>query len=344
MIFRSFICIFAAVGSLAAQAIDLRLPTENHHLLTGEPEKFYMYVDRNFEGEVSQPWEGGAYGYVRSPIRVGNTVVMSRFHEGIDIAPVKRDKAGNPLDLVMAISDGKVVHVSPVAGRSNYGKYVVVEHDWDDSKVISLYAHLAEITVQIGDPVKVGSVLGRMGYTGVGLNRTRAHVHLEIGLVSSMNYDGWHKQNFGSPNYHGNYNGMNIAGVDVAAFFLEHQKNPSLTISQFVLSQPMQFKVTVPATAKEPEFLTRHPWMKRGEVEGAVSWEIGFSATGHAIAFQPSTRQVSSPIVTHLRPSEIPQQWLTRGLLRGVGKNATLSPGGKRMVDLVMDTFPMPTN
>ena len=44
-------------------AVELQLPTENHHLFTGEPEKFYMYVDRTFEGETSKPWEGGSFGF-----------------------------------------------------------------------------------------------------------------------------------------------------------------------------------------------------------------------------------------------------------------------------------------
>ena len=103
----------------------------------------------------------------------------------------------------------------------------------------------------------------------------------------------------------------------------------------------MQFKVTVPATNAEPEFLTRYPWMRRGEVPGAVSWEVGFAATGHVISFTPSIRPVTEPVVTHLRPSEISQRWLTRGLLTGTGKAATLSHGGKNMVALVMDDFPM---
>jgi len=325
---------------LCAEPIVLSLPTENHHLFSGEPEKFYMYVDRIFEGETTKPWEGGSFGYVRSPIRVGGHVVMSRFHEGIDIAPVRRDKAGNPIDLVMSIAKGAVVHTSPIAGRSNYGKYVVVEHDWDDSKVYSLYAHLAEITAQIGDAVDAGSVLGRMGYTGAGLDRTRAHVHLEIGLLMSTNYQAWHDQNFGSANYHGNFNGMNVAGLDVAAFFLEHRKNPDLRFSEFVLSRPMQFKVTVPAESVEPDFLARHPWMRRVGAADAVSWEVGFAATGHVISFTPSSRKVSAPVVTHMRPSEIPQRWLTRGLLTGEGNGTSLSAGGRSMIALVMDSFP----
>lgn len=341
MITKFLLGLFAMAAWVIAEPLEISLPTENQHLFSGQPEKFYMYVDRNFEGNVSQPWEGGSFGYVRSPIRVGGKVVMSRFHEGVDIAPVKRDKAGNPLDLVMSIAKGTVVHVSAVSGRSNYGKYVVVEHDWENSKVCSLYAHLAEITVVPGDAVKMGSVLGRMGYTGVGLNRTRAHVHLELGLSMSMKYNGWHKQNFGSLNHHGNYNGMNLAGVDVASFFKEHRENPGLRFSEFVLSRPIQFKVAVPAGSSEPEFLTRYPWMRRPGSADPSSWEIGFAATGHAISFTPSDRVVEEPIVTHLRPAEISQRWLTRGLLQGKGNAVSLSRGGRNMVALVMDDFPL---
>ena len=339
MILRIGLSLLLLAGGALGQPLKVALPTANHHLFSGEPDKFYMYVDRNFEGKVSQPWEGGSFGYVRSPRRVDGTVVMTRFHEGVDISPVKRDRAGNPLDLVTSIADGRVIHVSSVSGRSNYGKYVVVEHDWDNSKVCSLYAHLAEITVAPGDPVKMGTVLGRMGYTGVGLNRTRAHVHLELDLVMSMKYDGWHKQYFGSANLHGNYNGMNLAGVDVAAFFKEQRKNPGMTFSQFVLSRPMQFKVAVPAGADEPEFLKRYPWMRRPGPANPTSWEIGFAGTGHAISFTPSTRVVAEPVVTHLRPSKIPQRYLTRGLLQGEGKDVSLSVGGKKLVALVMDDF-----
>ena len=329
------------VCALCAEPAVISLPTANQHLFGDEPEKFYMYVNRTFEGETSKPWEGGSFGYVRSPIRVGGKLVMSRFHEGIDIAPVKRDKAGNPLDLVMSISGGRVVHTNPISGRSNYGKYVVVEHDWENSKVYSLYAHLSKVTAKVGDAVNAGSVLGRMGYTGAGLNRTRAHVHLELGLQMSTRYGSWHDHNFGSANYHGNFNGMNIAGVDIAGFFLERRKNPELKFSEFVLSRPMQFKVTVPAGAAEPEFLSRYPWMRRKGVPEHVSWEIGFAATGHVISFAPSKRKVSAPVVSHLRPSDIPQRWLTRGLLTGEGNSASLSAGGKKLVSLVLDSFPI---
>src|SRR5690606_15896961 len=136
---------------------------ENDALFNGDPEDFFMYVDRTFEGETLKPWKGGDYGYVRTPIRLNGEVVLTKFHEGIDIKPVKRDAAGNPLDLVTSIATGTVAYTSPVAGRSNYGKYCVVAHQWNGSTIYSLYAHLADITVQAGDQVTAGGVLGRMG-------------------------------------------------------------------------------------------------------------------------------------------------------------------------------------
>lgn len=326
--------------SLELRGLELVLPTENHHLFSGQLDRFYMYVDRTFEGEVTKPWEGGSFGFVRTPVRLNNKVILTKFHEGIDIAPIKRDKAGNPLDLVMSISDGKVVHTSRIAGRSNYGCYVVVEHDWENSKLYSVYAHMAEITVEAGAAVKTGSVLGRMGYTGAGINRTRAHLHLELGMLMSLRYQDWHNHNFASPNHHGNFNGMNLAGVDIAGFFLAHRENPGLSFSEFVLSQPVQFKVVVPADNKQPGFLTRYPWLKLEGAPVAKSWELGFSATGHVISFTPSERMVSGPLVSHIRPAQINQSYLTRGLITGNGDYASLTRDGMRLVSLIMDDFP----
>lgn len=330
-----------AFANLKADALELVLPTENDHLFSGQLDRFYMYVERTFEGEVTKPWEGGSFGFVRTPIRVNGEVVLTKFHEGIDIAPIKRDKAGNPLDLVMSISGGKVVHTSDIAGRSNYGRYVVVEHEWEQSKVYSLYAHLAEITVHIGDAVRAGSIVGRMGYTGAGINRTRAHLHLELGFLMSLNYEDWHKQSFASPNYHGNFNGMNLAGIDVASFFLAHRENPNLSFSEFVKSRPVQFKVAVPAKRAEPEFLVRYPWTKCPGDVTVNSWEIGFSATGHVISFTPSSRTVNQATVSHIRPADMNQSYLTRGLISGNGNQVSLSRQGSRLISLILDDFPV---
>jgi murein DD-endopeptidase MepM/ murein hydrolase activator NlpD len=332
---RFIILPLALAGSLRA-GIDLRLPTENHHLFTDEPERFYMYVDRTFEGETSKPWQGGCFGYVRNSLRIDGEVIQTKFHEGIDIQPVKRDRSGNPLDAVSSIADGKVAYTNPIAGRSNYGRYVVVEHVWDNTSVYSLYAHLAEVTCKAGDPVKAGTALGRMGYSGAGINRTRAHVHLELAMMTSSRYDDWAR---GMINHHGNFNGMNLTGADVARFFLEHKDNPELRFSEFVASTPVYFKVIAPSKGV-PDFVSRYPWICRGNPDRAVSWEISFSATGMPVAYTPSQRHVDSPVVTAIRPSAIPHRYLTRNLITGQQNHATLTNGGKQLVALLMDDFP----
>jgi murein DD-endopeptidase MepM/ murein hydrolase activator NlpD len=337
---RSFALILSLASVVGAAPLELRLPTDNQHLHTGELDQFYMYVDRNFEGQLTKPWEAGSFGFVRTAQRINGEILLTKFHEGIDISPVNRDKAGNPLDLISSIAAGRVAYVSPIAGRSNYGKYVVIEHTWENSSVYSLYAHLADITCKPGDPVNAGSILGRMGFTGAGIDRTRAHCHLELGMMVSSNYEEWHKKFGGGINHHGAFNGMNLTGGDAARFFVEHKANPELQFSQFIASTPVYFKVTLPSRGI-PDFVKRYPWICRDSGDGAISWEISFSATGLPVAFKPSKRQVATPIVTAVRPSTVPHRYLTRGLITGDGNHATLTQAGNNLVSLLTDDFPI---
>ena len=147
-----------ALGVLRAQPL-VDFPTDNRALLEGRPQDFFMYVNRNFEGEKSKPWQGGQFGFVRGPIRDGGRVLCIQFHEGIDICPVHRDPHGNPTDEVRAAAAGKVVHVSREAGASNYGRYVVVEHLWAGSPYYTVYAHLSSISVEAANPCARATLL-----------------------------------------------------------------------------------------------------------------------------------------------------------------------------------------
>src|SRR5438045_5558422 len=116
-----------ATGMGEHQAVDLGLPTDNDSLFSGGGAAFYQYIERNYNGVKSTPWEGGQYGFVRDPTDTAGGVVYTRFHEGIDIRPVHRDGRGEPLDEVRAIAVGKVVHPKLVPGDSNQGKYIMNE-------------------------------------------------------------------------------------------------------------------------------------------------------------------------------------------------------------------------
>ena len=236
-------------------------PTDNRALLDGRPQDFFMYVNRDFEGEKSKPWQGGQFGLVRGPVRGGDTIRCIQFHEGIDIRPVHRDAQGNPTDEVRAAAAGTVVHVSRDAGASNYGRYVVVEHRWDGCPFYTLYAHLASISVESGQSLRQGEALGIMGFTGAGIDRERAHMHFEVCMMLSRNFEGWHDVNFPKdPNRHGIYNGLNLTGADPAALLLAVDKNPGFKISDYFAGAEPAFKITV---KNSPNFylIRTYPWL-----------------------------------------------------------------------------------
>src|SRR5260370_39920696 len=101
--------------------VDLALPTDNDALFSGNRSAFYQYIERNFKGVKSTPWEGGQYGFVRDPVETSAGVVYTRFHEGIDVKPLRRNAGDEPLGEVRAIAAGNVAHTNPVPGYSNYG-------------------------------------------------------------------------------------------------------------------------------------------------------------------------------------------------------------------------------
>ncbi|HEX5790044.1 MAG TPA: M23 family metallopeptidase, partial [Luteolibacter sp.] len=292
---------------------------------------------RIFEGQTSKPWQGGCYGYVRNSLRLeDNRIIQTRLHEGIDIRPMQRDLKGIPLDPVGSIAAGTVAYINDTPGHSNYGRYVVVEHLWENTPVYSLYAHLASISCKPGQQVAAGDTLGILGCTGCGIDLTRAHVHLELNLLLSNRYEEWAK---GTINHHGIYNGINLSGCDIAKFFLDHRNNPQLKFSEFIAATPAHFKVLSPAKNGIPDIVKRYPWLCRGDANQARSWEISFSATGLPVAFNADPREVEEPVVTAIRPSDIPHQYLTRHLVSGIRNQATLGRDGKRLVELVMGNF-----
>ncbi|MGZ5025267.1 MAG: murein hydrolase activator EnvC family protein, partial [Chthoniobacterales bacterium] len=204
-------CLTRATAQDTASHLHLSLPTENDALFRGGGPEFYQYITRDFKGEKSTPWEGGQYGFVRNPVETGSGLVYTRFHEGIDIKPMHRDANGEPLDEVRAIADGTVVYVNTVAGYSNYGRYIVVEHRFDGASYYSLYGHLSTALVRLGAKVNRGDALGIMGYTGEGLDRERAHVHLELNLMFNRRFESWYDHFVkNDPNHHGIYNGINL--------------------------------------------------------------------------------------------------------------------------------------
>jgi hypothetical protein len=327
----------------ASTAMTLILPTDNDALLRGKPEEFYMYVNRSFEGVESKPWEGGQYGYFRGPVRVGSQVVYMHFHEGIDIACQKRSEKGEPQDEVRSISDGEVVHVSDLPGASNYGRYIVVKHDWGEGPFYSLYAHLSQCLVKVGDKVKPGTPIAIMGHTGEGIDCPRSHTHLELNVMLNTHFGEWHDANYkDNPNHHGAYNGLNLAGMDIAALYLARQKNPALTVAQFLKTQTAVWKVVVPRRG-DLELAQNYPWMGENLSQPSPSWEISFTDGGFPLKITPSNEVCESPRVSWVQDRGVPHVYYTRGAVSGSGAVAKLTGNGLSYVQLITGDFTRPS-
>ena len=88
------------------------------------------------------------------------------YHKAIDIASA----GGGP---ILASYAGTVI-IAGWKDNSGYGNRVMVDHG---NGYVTLYAHLSAISVQEGQTVNRGDVLGQMGSTG---RSTGTHLHFEI--------------------------------------------------------------------------------------------------------------------------------------------------------------------
>lgn len=330
----ALLLLLASTGTHLANAFTPVLPTDNDALFRGKLEDFYMFTDRDFEGRKTFPWEGGQYGFVRGPERIGGRVVLTKFHEGIDIRPVRRDASDEPLDDVRSVESGVVVHASTEARDSNYGRYVVIEHEVEGAPVYSIYAHLADIGVKAGQRLGRGERIGRLGYTGAGIDRRRAHLHLEIALLWHDGFESWHASNFPTPNKHGIFNGMNLIGLDVAALYVAKRKDPALTLPAFITGQEPAFRMQFPAS---PHFQLpdRYPWLVRGDADRARSWTVAFTAAGFPISLEASPAAVDSPSVEWLTSAPKPYSKLSRSLVDGPPGRPVLGEAGRKLLDLL---------
>lgn len=313
-----------------------QLPTKNDALFRSQPEQFFMFVDRYTPTGPVQVWEGGSYGFVRNQRQTPQGTIYTRFHEGIDILPMERDAKGEPLDEVDVIADGIVGYITSGPHTSNYGNYVVVLHQVRKAGVFySLYAHLRSIAVVVGAPVKRGSLIGKLGYTGDGIDRRRAHVHLEIGLILSERFDDF----FGAAlNGRGNFHGSNLAGLNAATFLEENHKTPLLMPDQFLQNQEVYYKVQVPNQGHELDLVTRYPWLRKPGTAGA-SWEISFTGPGVPLAVAPLEKGVTAATVSWVKPFPGSHAWNTRSMLTGSGNTAVLTREGSRFLKLVAGDF-----
>ena len=135
-------------------------------------------LENAYYGEVNEHWplEAGVTYRVSSEQGYRNLFGIQDYHLGIDLACA----SGTP---VRAFNGGTVVKS---AWHYSYGNYVVISHGGDIS---TLYAHMANRLVVVGEEVEAGQQVGNVGLTG---NTTGFHLHFEVRengvVVNPRNY------------------------------------------------------------------------------------------------------------------------------------------------------------
>ncbi|AHF89609.1 peptidase M23 [Opitutaceae bacterium TAV5] len=275
------VLLLAAVAAAVPQPVDLVWPTPNPAWQEGQP--ITAFIQPTASGKP----ESGLFGGVRSEGR--------QFHEGIDLLPLTRDRRREPADEIHAAMPGIVRHVSTIAGNSGYGRYIVIEHDTVTPAVYTLYAHLSDTAPGIVADARVqaGQVIGTMGRSAGGytIPRERAHLHFEIGLMITRDFQTWYdSKKFGNRNQHGIWNGLNLMGIDPLAVYTAFRDGQAGSFDEYFSRMQPVARVRI-ATPRIPDFAERYPTLLRRPVpaSGVAGWDVLVDWTGLPFALTPLT-------------------------------------------------------
>lgn len=175
------LCFFLTWPMARIAAAD---PTFGSEPVGGQQPESYLWLNRPFAEEEEHPIE---HTFLYGSLGVGRCGL----HTGLDL----RSAMGEP---VTAVASGQVVYAGEdstqlLGPRLNYyGKTVLLKLEQGDCvhtavvgdlpdyrklAVYVLYAHLGRISVQVGQFVRAGDVLGSVGMTGIAMG---PHLHLEV--------------------------------------------------------------------------------------------------------------------------------------------------------------------
>ena len=160
--------------------LDRKIPEFEAHYpdLTGSPVEKYVEINNKVrranaariaevcqQSESRKLWQGGGFGRLAGSARRASFADQRTYyyqdkkidhqsHLGVDLASTKQDE-------VLAANSGKTVFADYLG---IYGNVVIIDHGLG---VFSLYSHLSQINVAVGDMVDRRKVIGLTGTTGM---------------------------------------------------------------------------------------------------------------------------------------------------------------------------------
>ena len=309
---------FLFYHNLSANFFTLAWPTPNPSFAKGLG--YHTFLQKTGPGKE---FSSGAFGCVRNN--------GFKFHEGLDLFPVRSSKQGHAEDSVFAVMDGTVSHVSYSASASAYGRYIVLEHKGFNPVLYSLYAHLAKISdgLKVGSKVKIAQILGKMGNSAsFHIPLSRSHLHFEVGLRLSDQFSKWYaRQSFKTKNKHGNFNGYNLVGFDPIHFYSSFQKKEFSSPKEYLNSLPVVTKIRV-STPNLPFFARQNPSLTTGNIKGLSikSWICSFGPFGVPLRLEPSGLSITEKIQVLSYNEQVDSEFCRKLINKDKGK---LSPSNQ---------------
>ncbi len=154
-------------------AVRVTLPADKQNLLSAAVEENELSIirtialrpnpERYFDGPMGLP-AAAAMNAPYGTLRSYNGGEFDSYHMGSDFA-------GAPGSGVLAAAPGRVVLADNLHVR---GTAVMLDHGWG---VYTVYGHMSQRNVNLGDFVQAGQVIGLVGTTG---RSTGAHLHWEV--------------------------------------------------------------------------------------------------------------------------------------------------------------------
>ena len=267
----SLLCILSFFLCMHHVQANLVWPTPNKAFNEG------YSIDTFVQSTASGRIESGLFGCVRNQGR--------RFHEGLDLSPTMYDSQGEAKDPIYAISSGVVVYINSEASTSSYGRYIILEHNEKGLTYYSLYAHISRFSngIEVGDSIKSGQVIGILGRSAnYEIPKSRAHLHLEIGFKLTDHFQDWYdRQGFNSPNYHSNWNGMNLVGIDPLALFTAFRDGQVSSIKEYIDNLTVSARIRI-FTDSIPDFVRMHSALvTHSNLDlKVIAWDVAFSKYG----------------------------------------------------------------
>lgn len=151
---------------------------EDSRQIAAEIRKLTSGDNSQYMGSGSFTWPTPGYKRITSPYgwRIHPILKTKRNHTGVDIGAPSGAK-------IVAAENGKVIEVG---WRGAYGRVVIVSHG---GNITTMYAHTSATLVSVGQEVKKGQAIAKVGSTGMS---TGPHLHFEVRKngdpVNPMNY------------------------------------------------------------------------------------------------------------------------------------------------------------